>query len=339
MNAVMARSVLLATGGLGQVYSETVSPAASTADGLAIAYRAGAQLRDVEFVQFIPAVLCLKGAPRVPLPERLRGEGAVFRNSILNRLMPRYHPEGESAPAGVVCRAITSEMQRTRSDFVFLDATHLSPDAFRKRLPDIYETCLGMNIDLSVDPVPIRPAANGSAGGVATDLEGRTTVAGLYAAGEVACTGMHGAVRLPSHGLLEALVLATRAAQAMTSEQEKPPQHAPEPDCLSLPGVSVQERQALRSMIWQHAGIVRSKKGLQGLLDAVHARESAPPDAARSAEALEFRNFLVAATAIAGSALAREESRGAHYREDFPYQVDKFSKHSCLAAGGKVIFR
>ena len=208
---------------LGQVYSNTTNPAVATGDGVAMAYRAGAEISDMEFVQFHPTALYLKNAPRFLLSEALRGEGAYLRNIELKRFMPKYHELAELAPRDVVARAIAHELElQHRPDAtVYLDLTHLNAEKVRQRFPTIYATCMQYNIDIATELVPIRPAAHYAMGGVRTDLEGRTSLGGLYAAGEVACTGVHGANRLASNSLLEGLVYGARAARAMREEAER----------------------------------------------------------------------------------------------------------------------
>src|SRR6267154_6429992 len=219
-STIHASAVLLATGGMGQLYLNTTNPAVSTADGVAMAYRAGAEVSDMEFIQFHPTALYLKKAPRFLLSEALRGEGAYLRNIELNRFMAKYHPMGELAPRDVVARAIVHEMEvsRTKDPFVYLDLTHLNAAKVKKRFPRIYSTCLQYNVDIASELVPIRPAAHYAMGGVRTDLEGRTTLPGLYAAGEAAGTGVHGANRLASNSLLEGLVFGARAGKKMRNE-------------------------------------------------------------------------------------------------------------------------
>src|SRR5271169_6589207 len=217
LREIRANSVLLATGGLGQVYSDTTNPAVATGDGVAMAYRAGAEISDMEFVQFHPTALFLKGAPRFLLSEALRGEGAYLRNLELQRFMHKYHEMGDLAPRDVVARAIAHELEVTKRPdaAVYLDLTHLNSERVRKRFPTVYSTCMQYNIDITEELVPIRPAAHYAMGGVRTDLDGQASIPGLYAAGEVACTGVHGANRLASNSLLEGLVYGARAARAM----------------------------------------------------------------------------------------------------------------------------
>src|SRR5499425_685799 len=213
-----AGAVLLATGGLGQLYRETTNPQVATGDGMAIAFEAGAVLSDMEFVQFHPTALSVKGAPRFLLSEALRGEGGVLRNVNLERFMKKYHEAQELAPRDVVARAIVSEMQRTQSTHVYLDMTKKSEESLKKRFPRIYETCLTYGLDLASDLAPVCPAAHYMIGGVKTDLHGRTSLPGLYAAGETANTGVHGANRLASNSLLEGLVFGARAGHAMIQD-------------------------------------------------------------------------------------------------------------------------
>src|ERR1017187_555135 len=217
LHEIHASSVLLATGGLGQVYSDTTNPQVATGDGVAMAHRAGAEISDMEFVQFHPTALYLKNAPRFLLSEALRGEGGYLRNLELQRFMHKYHEMGELAPRDVVARAIAHELEITRRPdaVVYLDLMHLNSETVRKRFPTIYATCMQYNVDIAEELIPIRPAAHHSMGGVRPDRDERTSIPGLYAAGEVACTGVHGANRLASNSLLEGLVYGARAAQNM----------------------------------------------------------------------------------------------------------------------------
>jgi len=337
LREIHATSVLLATGGLGQVYSDTTNPQVATGDGVAMAYRAGAAISDMEFVQFHPTALYLKGAPRFLLSEALRGEGAYLRNLELTRFMHKYHEMGELAPRDVVARAIAHELEvAKRPDAgVYLDLTHLKADNVRKRFPTIYSTCMQYNIDITEELIPIRPAAHYAMGGVRTDLEGRTSIPGLYAAGEVACTGVHGASRLASNSLLEGLVYGARAGSAMKTELRVV--HASE---VTAPNASVPSNgnpretetfiQKVQSMIWQRVAVVRDGKVLkQAVADLAAMHAILPKSGDRRAH--EAANILNTGLLIARSALAREESRGAHYRIDFPLKNDKkFNKHSVV---------
>jgi L-aspartate oxidase len=337
----LARSsaVLLATGGAGQIYSNTTNPAVATADGIAMAFRAGAEISDMEFVQFHPTALYVKNAPRFLLSEALRGEGAVLRNAELHRFMPKYHEMGELAPRDVVARAIAHELEisRMKDPVVYLDMTHLKEDHTKSRFPRIYETCLKYNVDITVDQVPIRPAAHYMMGGVRTDLDGKTSLPGLYAAGEAACTGVHGANRLASNSLLEGLVFGARTGEAMRKElrnaaKASPRQVVAGPSDSEAPDAKAEKIiQEIQHLMWNKAGIVRSGQTLREAIEQLQtATERLPAPASR--RACEAGNIHTAAMLIARSALAREESRGAHYRVDYPAHDDAgFKKHSVIA--------
>ncbi|PYY04265.1 MAG: L-aspartate oxidase [Acidobacteria bacterium] len=328
-------AVLLATGGLGQLYRNTTNPAVATGDGVAMAFRAGAEISDMEFIQFHPTALYLKGAPRFLLSEALRGEGAYLRNLEMGRFMPKYHPMGELAPRDVVARAIVHEMEVSRATepVVYLDLTHLDADHLRRRFPRIYSTCLKYNVDITTDLIPIRPAAHYAMGGVRTDLEGRTSVPGLFAAGEVAATGVHGANRLASNSLLEGLVFGARAGKAMCSELRAVTKSRHRGLAASNgpiePGVEDLISQ-VHDLMWRDVGIVRDGSGLRRAVQQLESLASriAHPHSRRAHEA---QNIHQAGLLVARSALAREESRGAHYRIDYPSHNDtKFLKHSII---------
>ena len=343
---IFASATLLATGGLGHVYSDTTNPSVATGDGVAMAHRAGAEISDMEFVQFHPTALYLKNAPRFLLSEALRGEGAYLRNIELKRFMPKYHEAAELAPRDVVARAIAHELELVKRPdaAVYLDLTHLKADLVRKRFPTIYSTCMEYNIDIASELVPVRPAAHYAMGGVRTDLRGQTSLPGLYAAGEVACTGVHGANRLASNSLLEGLVYGARAAQAMCEDLRASEKHA----VASAQNVNVSPNgqpaqieafiKKVESLMWQYVGVVRDGKGLRQVISELSALQSQQPSSGdrRSHEAA---NILQAGLLIARSALAREESRGAHYRLDFPLKNDaKFHKHS-VVSGDQIRFQ
>lgn len=359
--------VLLATGGAGQIYSNTTNPAVATADGVAMAYRTGAEISDMEFVQFHPTALYVKNAPRFLLSEALRGEGAVLRNTELQRFMSKYHEMGELAPRDVVARAIAHELEvsRLKEPVVYLDMTHLKENHIKARFPRIYQTCLKHNVDITVDFVPIRPAAHYLMGGVRTDLDGRTSLPGLYAAGEVACTGVHGANRLASNSLLEGLVFGARAGQAMhqdssashqlrvAKEHPNSPRGANRTEDASGIVISPQnsgpETQAnasldpeklireIQELMWAKVGIVRSGKSLREAVERLQVLSACIPREP-SRRAKEACHIQTAALLIARSALARLESRGAHYRTDWPAHDDlKFKKHSVIA-GSRIRF-
>ena len=336
--------VLLATGGAGNVYRDTTNPAVSTGDGLAMAFRAGAELGDMEFIQFHPTALYVKGAPRFLLSEALRGEGGYLRDAGLERFMPKYHALAELAPRDVVARAIVHEVEisRAKDPTVYLDLTHLARKRLDQRFPRIHATCLRYNIDISIDLIPVRPAAHYTMGGVRTDLDGRTNLAGLYAAGEVACTGVHGANRLASNSLLEGMVYGARAGRAMANGRVKTKSVSPRlPDHNghskdSGTGSSEELIRRIQDLMWREVGIVRNAAGLRRSI--AELQQMHPSLAGGTRRDWEARNLHQAALLIARSALAREESRGAHYRTDFPAHDDaKFRKHSTLQ-GDKIRF-
>jgi L-aspartate oxidase len=331
-----ASAVLLATGGLGQLYRNTTNPSVATGDGVAMAFRAGAEISDMEFIQFHPTAMYLKNAPRFMLAETLCGEGAYLRNLEMRRFMPKYHPMGELAPRDVVVRAIMHELEvsRAKEPVVYLDLTHRKPDHVRSRFARIYATCLQYNIDISTDLIPVRPAAQYAMGGVRSDLQGRTSLPGLYVAGEVAATGVHGANRLASNSLLEGLVFGARAGAAMRDELRhvlyKPDKQHRAASNGPINATTEQTIAEIQDLMWQDAGIVRTGAGLKRAidhLDMISARV-AHPQSQRGYEAL---NLHIIGSLVARSALAREESRGAHYRTDFPVHNDaKFLKHSVI---------
>jgi len=337
-------AVLLATGGMGQLYRNTTNPEVATGDGVAMGFRAGAEVSDMEFVQFHPTALYLKKAPRFLLSEALRGEGAYLRNIEMDRFMAKYHPQGELAPRDVVARAIMHEMEvsRAKDPFVYLDLTHLGAAKIQKRFPRIYATCLEYNIDITEDLIPTRPAAHYAMGGVRTDLNGKASLDGLYAAGEAAATGVHGANRLASNSLLEGLVYGARAGKAMRGELKVPrkPSAALKTSASQNGPVDAGLEELIgqiKDIMWKDAGIVRTRSGMQ---EAIKKLEELAPRVAhpRTRRAYEAANLHVAGLLVLRSALAREESRGAHYRTDYPAHDDKkFMKHS-VARGESLRF-
>ena len=347
LHEIHASSVLLATGGLGHVYSNTTNPEVATGDGVAMAFRAGAEISDMEFLQFHPTALFIKGAPRFLLSEALRGEGAYLRNVELKRFMPKYHELAELAPRDVVARAITHELELVKRPdaAVYLDLTHLDPDRVRKRFPTIYATCMRYNIDIATELIPIRPAAHYAMGGVRTDLEGRTSLPGLYAAGEVACTGVHGANRLASNSLLEGLVYGARAAQDMREHVTAHKSSRSKSSTIAAPGSSNGQAaetekliQKIQGLMWQHVGVVRDGKALRTVVPQLRELQAQLPTSG-DRRAHEAANILEAGLLIARSALAREESRGAHYRLDHPLRNDsKYQKHS-VVRGDNISFQ
>jgi L-aspartate oxidase len=352
-----AGAVLLATGGLGQIYRETTNPEVATGDGMAIAYDAGAVLSDMEFMQFHPTALAIKGAPRFLLSEALRGEGGVLRNIGLERFMKRYNEAQELAPRDIVARAIVSEMHRTQSTHVYLDMTKKTEEFLKKRFPRIYETCMTYGLDLASDLAPVCPAAHYMMGGVKTDLWGRTSLPGLYAAGETAATGVHGANRLASNSLLEGLVFGARAGQAMMKDAPAgkrqpgalPGSPAPMPGNSSAGQKETTKNSVMQSatcamltnirdLMWREVGIMRNGKALADAIQQLEAMEL-PKSEKPGRGAQELRNLHTLALVMARAALAREESRGSHYRSDFAFRNDEnFSKHSAQRKGKDVWF-
>jgi L-aspartate oxidase len=335
--ALFARGVVLATGGAGALYLHTTNPAVATGDGMAMAYRAGAELADMEFIQFHPTALNVEGAPRFLLSEALRGEGGVLRNAAGRRFMPRYHDAAELAPRDVVTRSIVAEMGRTATRTVYLDMTAFDAAHLRRRFPKIYRTCAQYGLDLAREPVPVSPAAHYVMGGVRTDLEGRTTLPGLYAAGEVACTGVHGANRLASNSLLEGLVFGARAGAAAAADLKgalsRPAADEDEAagggaavaaDVRRVSAAAGAVRKRVRRLMWERVGILRTRGGLERALKEFGEIASAPLLAGP-------RNFVTVAAITARSALWREESRGGHYRLDFPARDDaRWRAHSVI---------
>jgi L-aspartate oxidase len=333
---VRARAVLVASGGAGQVYSDTTNPAVATGDGIAMAYRAGAELMDMEFYQFHPTAFAMEGAPRFLMSEALRGEGAWLVNARGERFMERYHPGLELAPRDVVARAIAREGM---DGPVYLDMRAVGAVSdLKARFPGISGFLDRYGLELGRDLIPVRPAAHYLMGGVRTDLHGRTSIAGLYAAGEAACTGVHGANRLASNSLLEGLVFGALAAEAMIEVQGSgfevrgPGAETGAPAAAAAEDSRVEAWIAeLRGVMWRDAGLLRDGAGLcRAEQELAGMREGMPQGMTR--REVEARNLLVVAEAIVQSALGREESRGAHFRRDFPQQAS-LARHSVLRRG------
>ncbi len=337
---VYARAVLLATGGIGRVYRETTNPDVATGDGVAMAYRAGATVANMEMVQFHPTALFLEGAPRFLLSEALRGEGALLRNADMQRFMSRYHEGEELAPRDIVSRAIVRELARLGKGPVYLDLTHLPDGYVRKRFPRIYGTCLMYGVDLEVEPVPVHPAAHYAMGGILTGFDGSTTLPGLFAAGEAACNGVHGANRLASNSLLEGLVFGFLAGEGMRERAGVPLLEPPirrRRNVSALPGNAITN---LRHLAWRHAGISRSGKGIQAGLEQLDLLSTLFEKglARNTRHGFETDNMYQVIRLIARCALAREESRGGHFRTDYPEARLEFLKHSRIRQGQPVQF-
>jgi len=341
LEAAWARRVILATGGAGRLYRETTNPQVSTGDGIAMAFRAGAVLQDLEFIQFHPTTLYLAGADRFLITEAVRGEGGALRDGAGNRFMHRYHPLGDLAPRDVVSRGIISTMRERGENKVYLDLSQIEPERIRSRFPRILEILKGFGIDILREPIPVRPSAHYSIGGAKTDLLGRTSLEGLFAAGEVAATGLHGANRLASNSLLEGLVFGHRAGKAALEEarnvpmpqpfslQAHPPRSGPKPQALDLNDLTV----SLKSLLWQKVGLERHGTDLKAALQQI---QSWIPYVLGSdfheVPSWTVQNMLLTAYLITHSALRREESRGVHYRRDFPQRDDQhWKKHLLLS--------
>ena len=342
---VPARAVLLASGGAGQVYSDTTNPAVATGDGIAMAWCAGAEIADMEFYQFHPTALSLPGVQRFLLSEALRGEGAWLVNAKGERFMERYHPLLELAPRDVVARAITREGMGPAGETlpVYLDMRHVTSIDPRTRFPGISAFLAEHNLDLRRDLIPVRPAAHYLMGGVRTDIHGHTSLPRLYAAGEVACTGVHGANRLASNSLLEGLVFGARAAEAMAGESMPPRVDPPSPSTFerSLHDFSTPVR-ALQTAMWNHAGLLRDANGLRmgwAALEKISGDCRVLSGRGASRAMIELQNLLTVSDVLIRSALARTESRGAHFRSDFPQRDDAaFQKHSIVSINKAVKF-
>jgi L-aspartate oxidase len=350
VSSARGRAVLLASGGAGQAYSDTTNPAVATGDGIAMAWRAGAEISDMEFYQFHPTALSLPGVPRFLLSEALRGEGAWLRNAKGERFMERYHPLLELAPRDVVARAITREGMGPGGTTlpVYLDMRHVDKIDPAARFPGISRFLAAHGLELRRDLIPVRPAAHYLMGGIRTDLGGRTSVGGLYAAGEAACTGVHGANRLASNSLLEGLVFGARAAQAMLADA--PPLLRAETAESVAQSLSAAEQERveeaiarLQAAMWIYAGLLREEGTLREGLAAQAACEAELAGMGNrngtSRRFSEAEALSGVAHAILHSALARTESRGAHFRNDYPKRSDEeFRKHSVLGRDGRVVF-
>jgi L-aspartate oxidase len=339
---IFARAVILCTGGAGQLYQHTTNPPVATGDGMAMAYFAGAEMADMEFVQFHPTALNVENAPRFLLSEAMRGEGGILRNKFGERFMARYDERLELAPRDIVSRSIVAEMRRTGTRSVFLDMTALSEDFLKERFPKIFETCKFYGLNIAEDLLPVSPASHYCMGGVRTDLHGRTTVAGLYAAGEVACTGVHGANRLASNSLLEGLVFGARAGASAKGDNSKfqIPNFRLENNESGIwnlesgtrnleSGIATAVRKRVRRAMWERVGILRDKDSLKRAL-----REFEQISQANLS--VSSRNFVTLAKLVATAALWREESRGGHFRTDFPERDENWRVHSVQKLGAEI---
>lgn len=331
-----AKAVILCTGGAGQLFQHTTNPAVATGDGMAMAYFAGAEMADMEFVQFHPTALSIENAPRFLLSEAMRGEGGILRNVAGERFMGNYDERLELAPRDIVSRSIVAEMRRTGTRHVFLDMTAHDEDFLRERFPKICETCLAYGLNIARDLLPVSPASHYCMGGIRTDLDGRSTVRGLYAAGEVTCTGVHGANRLASNSLLEGLVFGARSGAAAIADSAeadeftgKLPGTAIAPVSEESVGVSTAVKKRVKRVMWERVGILRDRESLERALGEFAQIEQAKLSAAS-------RNFVTLAKLVAKAALWREESRGGHFRTDFPDRNESWRVHSIQKASAEI---
>ena len=330
---IWSDAVILGTGGIGQIYRETTNPKIATGDGHAIAYRAGAVMRDLEFMQFHPTTLYLAGTSRVLVTEAIRGEGGILRNRLGVRFMPEYDERAELAPRDIVSRACITEMHKTGDTNVYLDVTHLNHELIRKRFPSFFKTCEKFDIDLETELVPVRPTAHYYIGGVKVDINGKTNIERLYAVGELACSSFHGANRLGSNSLLEAIVIGMRAGESAASEtgnigkQKQLVVEAPGKRDDFIADID-DLTNAVKSLMWNMMGVIRKKESLEKALIRLHSwMRYALFNVFNEPKAWELQNMLTIAAPMLESALKREESRGVHYRSDFPEMNEKFNNH------------
>ncbi len=342
------RHLLLATGGAGQLYRVTTNPQVATGNGIALAYRAGAEIMDMEFFQFHPTALRMPGVQPFLISEAVRGEGGVLVDADGARFMPEYDDRAELAPRDIVARAILDRMHKTASDHVLLDVTHLDHAGVTAHFPQIYRTCLDHGLDITREPIPVSPAAHYTMGGIRTNVWGETNIPGLYACGECACTGVHGANRLASNSLLETVVFAKRVvdrtlqAPGGTAEPAADAIDLSGPDRAAVPASDARpepsrrapplSRDALQPLMWDQVGIVRDGETLSGAkatLSAWHAALSPPTDRPSH----ELADLILCGRLVTEAALLRQESRGAHYRSDFPEPRDQWRRHIVFRRG------
>ncbi len=330
--------LILATGGAGQLYKFNTNSDVATGDGVALAFNAGAEIADMEFFQFHPTTLRLPGVTPFLISEAVRGEGGVLRNVDGNRFMPDYTPEADLAPRDIVARSILYEAKKTGSDRVFLDVTHLPPYVITTRFPHIYRFCLDHGLDITKGLIPVAPAAHYMMGGIKTNNWGETNISGLFAVGEAACTGVHGANRLASNSLLEAVVFSQKIVERTTKEteaeaaatdqgkevryslsQKRVPETVPPPSHATL-----------QQMLWDKAGIIRHKEGLTEASDILAGWQKSLPQPT-DRPSYELNNMVITGRLLTEAALLREESRGAHFRSDFPHSLPQWQHHIILA--------
>lgn len=337
MTFFSAPITVLAAGGGGQVYGHTSNPMVATGDGMAMGYRAGATLMDMEFIQFHPTTLYNPGVPTFLVSEAVRGEGGILRNHAQERFMLEYHPQAELAPRDVVARAIFAEMRKDGKPYVWLDVTHLGKNFFSKRFPRIYQNCCEAGIDVAKEYIPVHPAAHYSIGGVRTDIDGQTNIPGLFACGEVAATAVHGANRLASNSLLEGLVFGRRIARLV--EEGQYPQntdgdidHGPWGSCAEGRDEELLDvRRRLQELMTNKVGIIRDRRGLKQALRTVRSMQKYLNHSYTKPVSWETQNLILLAYTMIQSALLRRESRGSHFRSDYPRQRMRWkNKHIIL---------
>lgn len=338
---VWAKQTILASGSIGQIYRETTNPDVATGDGIAMAYRAGAEIRDMEFVQFHPTVLYIAGGSRSLITEAMRGEGAYLIDKTGYRFMFDYDKRGELAPRDVVSKSIVEQMKKTNYPNVFLDLRHKDADFIYRRFPGITEICRNFGIDIAKDRIPVRPGAHYSMGGIKVDIDGRTSLENLWAAGEVSSTGLHGANRLASNSLLEALVYGESSGRlASVAARELPDDYRIHP--IENPMVTIHDRStemmnalidttdirnSLKSLMWRTAGVVRNEEGLTDALENIESwSHYVLGKQFMTTEGWELQNMLTTAKLILQNALNRRETRGSHNREDFPNPDPELAK-------------
>ena len=342
MIMVWAKQTILCTGGAGQLYRESTNPSVATADGHALAYRAGAELSDMEFMQFHPTVLYIAGSSRNLITEAMRGEGAYLVDNNGHRFMNEYDQRGELAPRDVVSQAIVSQMEKKRHPCVYLDLAHLNASYVTGRFPGIARTCEKFGINITSDRIPVRPGAHYMIGGVTVDAQGRTTLPGLWAAGEVSASGLHGANRLASNSLLESLVFGAHAGKGASDAASQMQDHyeayqisnpniASTNEIMDLPDIT----NSLKSLMWRFVGVRRQADTLKEALETIDRwRRYVLPAQFTSLQGWELQNMLTVARIMVDAAFQREESRGVHLRTDFPGLDDNWERHLRISKSG-----